>query len=605
MAAIDNAHSARLTNKPSDNYVMGRQDWPEERRYQLQFHKSPKIIRALFLGNGSGKTSTVGIEADFWLQHTHPFKHIQQIPSWQIQVLWICQSYPQMEQLRPQLEEQCFTPGWSYRESPTHRYVWPHGGCLQLFSDDSDWKKLQGVPIDLCVIDEECDPKHWRELVMRRRGRKKTRFIIAATATQGKRWMYHDVYRPWLEHHQNLGLAVTEGHEEEAMLAQAHPTIFCWPKGGLPDNPLSAASDQDSQWYASSLLNASAAERKVRMEGGFASLNASPVFDGANLEVMSRLAAPFTSAGVSGFFRPLPRAKRRGPNDSLAVELEFVGNGGKFGNGTITIYEHPDVDDPDDHYVIGADFGAGLENRDWDAACVLSQRRRRQVAQARGRWGDIQFAQVLWWLGWYFNEALLIGERQFGLPTMRRLHDEWGYTYQYMQSDEKHVNTRKSDLLGHHRYHGDLIIPNLQWAIAPMTMDKLGRPTGEKGKPVVQFVDKMLLSELEDYEYHPRSQAVDLADAGGLQMITGAPAGGFDDCVMSAAYAVTGWIELPKYLHKRPIIRPGTLGDRLGHAKIMEESLHPEQVRAKVFKHAKGGKQERKLTGPAWPPPGW
>jgi hypothetical protein len=599
--AIENAHSARSIANPSDSYIMGRQDWPPERRYQLSFHKSDAIIRALFPGNGAGKTTVAGIEADFWLQHRHPFQKIQKIPPWNIQVLWVCQSFPQIDMLRKQLEEFCLSPGWTYNETK-HRYVWGHGGSLSIFSDDGDWKSLQGVPIDLCIVDEECDPKHWRELVMRRRGRKLTRYVISATATQGKRWMYHEVYLPWLQYHQNLGW-----DEDAAMLAQKHPQIWCWPKGGLRDNPLSANDQDGIHWYDSVLARATPQERKVRMEGGFASLNAAPVFDLENLEVMQREALPYAAKGQIGLLVPSANPKKHllAPQTATGLEVanpmiadfDFLPNGQLFQGGAITIYELPELGES---YVMGADFGEGLENRDWDAAVVLAQRTKRQVAQARGRWGDVNFAYVLWALGWFFNEALLVGERQFGLPIMRRLYDEWGYVYQYMAAeDEKRASVRKSDLLGHHRYYGDLVIPRLQWAIAPLATDANNRPTGQKHKHEIQFVDPVLLKELETYEWRPKGKNLDMADAGGRQMSMGAPSGLFDDCVMAAAYAVMGWIELPRFVAKKAPILPGSMADVLGHKKVLEAKEQRKQRGPYLF--ALGQKQPLDPKRPAWP----
>ncbi len=599
LMAIERAHSARASRRPSDLYIMGRQDWPAEKRFQLQFHKSTHIIRAMFTGNGAGKTTVAGIEADFWLNHYHPFQHT---PTWACQVIWLAPSFDQMDKLRGQLEEQCLSPGWRCNETK-HRYEWPHGASLTISSDESEWRKLQGIFADLVIIDEECDPKKWKELLMRRRGRRKTRFVIAATATAGKNWMYHEVYKPWLDWHQEKGLAVSEGNEEAALMVQSHPTIWCWPKGGLEDNPLSQIDREGVNWYDAALAKATVAEKKVRLKGGFASLNAAPVFDQDNIEIMQAAAKPFQPGRVGlleqacahpgkpeirgGYpfcllcqqFTAGPSAKaRRGListteagvkiHNPMSADFDFLANGLLYNGGTITIYEEPV---PGEHYSIGADFGAGLENRDWDYACVIGQKSKRQVAGARGRWGDISFAWVLWALGWYFNEALIVGERQFGLTCLRRMYDEWGYVHMYMQDEDKHIHPRKSDLLGHHRFHGDLIIPRLQWAIAPLEIDaKTKRPTGKKHAPVIQFVDPILLGELEKYEWRPRTESIDLADAGGRQMTCGAPKGQFDDTVMGAAYAVTGWIELPRFMSKKAAIVPGSIGDKLGHGRILE-----------------------------------
>jgi hypothetical protein len=583
---IQRAHEFLKARRPSSMYIMGRQDWPEKDRFQLQFHKSTHIIRGLFLGNGAGKTTVVGIEADYWLQHKHPYQEEQQVPKWPIQILWVCQSFQQMGELRKQLEADCLTSGHRYNETK-HQYTWPNGGTLTIFSTDSDWENIQGIPIDLCVVDEECDPKHWTELTMRRRGKKKTRYIIAATATQGRRWMYHDIYVPWLEKHADAGLT-----EDEAMRQQLHPTIWCWAKGGLEDNPLSEHDTDGIKWYEASLVRVNPNMRKVRLKGGFASFNASPVFDIVAVErqqvqhkdvkgMVGRL-VPKSKNDEPGARKPVSSTAGVEILNPFKMEYEFFPDNQRTFDGEIIIFERPD---PDDQFSIGADFGAGLENRDWDAAVVISQKKKRQVARAMGRWGDVNFAWVLFALGWFYNEALIVGERQYGLPIMRRLYDEWGYVRQYMAAeDESKTGVRKSDLLGHARYHGDLIIPRMEWALSPLLMDDKGHPLPERGTSVIQFVDPILLEQLHEYEWKPRSNKTDMADASLTNMIMGAPTGKFDDLVMAAAYAVTGWIELPRFRPRSILIKPGSIGEKLGHKEVREEDRKDETDSRKLYR---------------------
>ncbi len=569
------AHETRRLTRPSDAYVMGRQDWPEEKRFQLAFHRSGHIIRAMFLGNGAGKTTVAGVEADWWLQHCHPFQSIQRIPAWPIQVCWVTLKFQQMDILREQLESNCLTPGWAWNDSK-HKYTWPNRSSLHVISNDGDWASIQGVGLDLVIIDEECDRKLWRELTMRRRGRKKTRFVIPATATKGKRWMYHEIYRPWLEYHHAQGI-----DEARAMQRQLHPSRWVWPFGGIEDNP--AHTPDDLVWYQAELAHASPAERQVRLRGGFVDLNASPVFDPENMDKVEAKAKELVQGGMVGAQGMLYNVEvkdRKKPH--LPAEFEFRPDGSEYEGGKIIIYEPPG----EDNYVIGADFGAGLENRDWDAAVVLSHGGKRQVAQALGRWGDVHMAWVLWALGWYYGEALIVGERQFGLPALRRMHDEWGYSYFYRDlDDEAKQSPRKSDLLGHHRHHGDLIIPRAQWAIAPMEQTKDGRLTGRKFDPIFQIVDPMLLHQLRVYEWKPKSSRIEMPDATMRDLSCGAPRGDFDDLVMAFAYAVTGWIELPRFRASKPRVQPGSIGAVLGHDSV------------KIDDSRSGGKAPRKAPG--------
>ena len=552
MRLVALVEAIRPYSRPADSYAPGRDNWPEAKRFQLQFHRSKHIIRAMFPGNGAGKTTVAGVEADYWLQHRHPY---QATPTWPVQVIWVCLKFQQMDLLRQQLEQTCLTPGWSWNDQK-HRYTWPNHSTLTVVSNDGDWGSIQGIPADLVIIDEECDERLWRELSMRRRGRKKTRYVISATATKGKRWMWRLIYDPWVKYHDALGM-----NADQAMVAQKHPTRWVWPKGGLADNP--AHSEDDVAWYEAELAYASPAEREVRLHGGFVDLNASPVFDQVNLKKMADRCKAMGLIGQDGIF--VPAVKRAKPQ--AMAEFDFV-PGQPYEGGRITIYDYPD---PEDYYAIGADFGAGLQNRDWDAAVVIGQKSKRVMATARGRWGDVHFAWVLWAMGWYYNEALLVGERQFGLPTLRRLYDEWGYCYQYCDvEDEAAKGQRKSDLLGHHRYHGDLVIPRLCWAIAPQERDAKGRLTGKVFDPIFEVPDDQLLEELRRYEWRPKSDALEMSDATSKDLTCGAPRGYFDDLVMAMAYAVMGWIELPRFQAHRPVFKPGSMGERLGHSKVLQ-----------------------------------
>jgi hypothetical protein len=179
-----------------------------------------------------------------------------------------------------------------------HRYTWPDGSRCFVVSGDSNWEMIQGVEPDLVIIDEECDVKLWRELQMRRRAGTDTRYCILATSTSGLRWMYSDIYRPWLEFHKAMGI-----DEATAMRVQAHhlpgnphvPWIWCWPRGGIGDNRV--ASAQDISEYRAKNFN-SAAERMVRLGGGFLDFSGTPVFEPESMDMLRAHIRPGRSGRV-------------------------------------------------------------------------------------------------------------------------------------------------------------------------------------------------------------------------------------------------------------------------------------------------------------------
>jgi hypothetical protein len=524
-------------------YKAGRQDWPIEDRGQLAFHRSTHIIRALFPGTGFGKSTSAAVEVDYWLQGYHPYQFVMPPP---VKVFWVSLKYAQMGELRQQLETFCFSKGWTWNEN-AHRYKWPNKSTLTIISNDADWAGAQGTPPDLVVIDEECDQKLWLELTMRRRGHSQTRYVISATATKGKRWMHREIYTPWLEYHSRLGLS-----EEQAMREQKHPNIWCWPKGGIEDNP--GAQPGDEQWYADALAMASPGERQVRLHGGFQDFSVAPVFNLEALQAMEEEARELGD-GINGWLtietNPQKRAARI-KDGGVTFDPGMTAEG----NGRLSIYEMP----TNDYYVVGADFAYGLENRDADAAVVLRQSTGEQVAVAEGRWGDVVFSRLLWALCLYYREALLVGERQVGLPSLRRIYDEFGYHRIYWTKDERHRAPRHSDMLGHHAMAGDMVIPRLAWAIAPKD-----QYSGKPAKPKVILRDLQTIEQFRQYEWRPRSRLVELGQARDTQMSHGAPPGEHDDLVRAAGYAYLGLVELPKFPPEVRTYGYQTMGDILKH----------------------------------------
>lgn len=509
---------------------------------QLHFHQAPHIVRCLFPGNGFGKTRAIGTEVAWWVHHCHPY---QVTPRWPIIAVWCAETFKQFGMLRPQLEHDCFGPerswrnptGWKYNKSE-HRYTWADGSTLWLISGDSSWTHVQGINPDAVFFDEEPPRALWNEFQVRRRGVRKTRFHFAATATQGLTWMYRELYLPWLQLHEARGQ-----DEAAAMLAQRHPKVWAWTQGGIQDNPGADAGDVA---YYRSLTFASEAERGVRMHGGFADFSGLPVF---NVEAVLAM-KPGLEDGESG---------------TLDIELIRKGDHlvptGKFawvpgvedGRGTVTLFERPD---PEHSYVIGFDTAYGLVNGDLDYAVVLDRNTGKQVAEARGHWGDETWAKVLAGLHLMFNQAFIVGERQVGLITLRRLYDEMGVGFMYYDRDESQRSKRRSDLLGHHKRAGDVVIRYLRVAIA----------TGER-----TVRSRELHRQLTKFQFKSQRVSVDVADAGDEDLGMSAPEGDHDDGVMALMYAHLGLREVARFPEPKPRYAFGTYGHAFKTPAVLEQ----------------------------------
>ena len=296
---------------------------------------------------------------------------------------------------------------------------------------------------------------------MRRRGMRKTKFVFSATATQGMTWMYRDLYLPWLQHHRRLNLT-----EEEATSRQWHPRLWVWARGGITSNPGADAGDRD--WYASQTFN-SEAERAVRMNGGFADFSGQPVFDleapGAGRGPPPRRAGRRLRGGREGKEprRPAGAVSQRRPRPHDVPRLPGVQRERADGPGQGDDLRAPARRARSTCSATTSRYG--LRGGDYDAAVVIERDTGRVVATAVGHWGATMWPEVLWGLGWYYFHAFLCGERQVGLFTMRRLYDEMGYTYQYLNRDDETPGRTPSEKLGHHRRQGDQTIPRLRTAI--------------------------------------------------------------------------------------------------------------------------------------------
>lgn len=551
---------------------------PTKSKGQVSFLSSRHIVRGLHPGNGWGKTTILALDIALLMERNDPFKP-DIIPDHPPIACWFTMKYNQFDIIRKKLEQKVFGPGVEWNETK-HRYTWPAtGGQLYVFSAESDWETLQGIEPNLVVFDEHPDKDQWNEAMARRRGEIKCRFAVAATMTQGLTWYVREVIQPWEAHCRKLGMT-----GEEARDRQPHPEVWIWDRGGVADNP--AMSEKDAEWYAKQATFGEK-EKRVRLQGGYADFTGTSVFepdvldemgthiaageigelryqDSENLEILpTDVAHRLASIG-----NPIAYAERAAfgagqtmPQNARWVRFRPVG---AVDGGTIRVFERPN---PTLGYVIGCDAALGLEGRDYDTAVVLSRDRNgmlTQVAEARGYWGDVFFAWVVFLLGtWYFN-AFIVGERQGqGLSMLRRLHDEFGYTHLYRGRNEAAKNRRRSDMLGHHRNRWDTIVPNLRLAL-------------RERRVVVR--SELLLEELRAYQWRPRASTIDAEDAHSSDLVSGAPPGMHDDLVMALAYAIHAAQEVVHFDPPRRAPAPGTFGALFGTPE--QEAEEEELARA-------------------------
>jgi hypothetical protein len=191
--------------------------------------------------------------------------------------------------------------------------------------------------------------------------------------------------------------------------------------------------------------------------------------------------------------------------ERLALENdEFVHNR----RGELTTYiPH----NPGETYVVGADSSMGVRNGDYSVAQVLDSKKR-QVATWRGHVHPDFFAEILYALGEYYNEAFIIVENNsHGILTCTRLGKDFAYSNMYLETQVDKLTDRETV--------------------------KLGFTTTAKTKPLI--IDQLRASmregelELNDLTTIREMLTYIVTETGAME----AEANCHDDCVMALALA--------------------------------------------------------------------
>ena len=110
--------------------------------------------------------------------------------------------------------------------------------------------------------------------------------------------------------------------------------------------------------------------------------------------------------------------------------------------GPVTIYREPEPGRP---YVIGGDTSG--EGSDWFVGQVLDNTTGEQVAILRHQTDEDTYAKQMYWLGRYYNDALIGIEANFSTYPIKRL-EQMGYTRQFVRQVEDNYTGRISSAFG-------------------------------------------------------------------------------------------------------------------------------------------------------------
>jgi len=98
--------------------------------------------------------------------------------------------------------------------------------------------------------------------------------------------------------------------------------------------------------------------------------------------------------------------------------------------------------------VVGADVAMGVRNGDYSVAQILDSKKR-QVATWRGQVHPDYFAEILYAIGEYYNEAHIIVENNsHGILTCTRLAKDFNYPNFYTEVQVDKVTDRETVKLG-------------------------------------------------------------------------------------------------------------------------------------------------------------
>jgi len=164
-----------------------------------------------------------------------------------------------------------------------------------------------------------------------------------------------------------------------------------------------------------------------------------------------------------------------------------------------------------EQYVIGADVAMGVRNGDYSVAQVLDSKKR-QVATWRGQVHPDHFAEVLYALGEYYNEAFICVENNsHGILTCTRLGKDLAYPNFYTEVQVDKITDRETIKLGF----------STTAKTKPLIIDQLRASMREKE---LELNDKTTIREMMTYI---------VTESGAME----AEPSCHDDCVMSLALA--------------------------------------------------------------------
>lgn len=169
---------------------------------QQAVHKSKAFIRALFSGNGVGKTTACLQEAIWTATGTHPEKETARIPNTTIIVLDDASKadtvyWTELRKKRWYDPEKIKTE--KHGRSYTVEWIFPNGSNIIFMTHQMDEEKWESIQCAGIIFDEPPPRFIFAALLRGQREKDMRPWIMFAGTPRGRNapWMYKEIYRPW------------------------------------------------------------------------------------------------------------------------------------------------------------------------------------------------------------------------------------------------------------------------------------------------------------------------------------------------------------------------------------------------------------------------
>lgn len=191
------AEETHRQSKPEVTYV--------ENPVQKKFHKSDAFIRALFSGNGVGKTTACLMEAIWTATGTHPYRATSRIPNTTIIVL---DDPSKADTVYMHALKKRRWYDWTKLKTDRHgrsytvEVTFPNGSNWIFMTHEMNEEKWESIEAAAVIFDEPPPRFIYIALLRGMREKEMKPWIAFAGTPRGRNapWMYREIYRPWKFH---------------------------------------------------------------------------------------------------------------------------------------------------------------------------------------------------------------------------------------------------------------------------------------------------------------------------------------------------------------------------------------------------------------------